>query len=629
MLNQAVRNGFKRALAWSRVKIIYTRITLTKYTTTYFFLALVYCLVLVALQAVSFSDTAAAGDAVSSVVGCIDIEGLVVREGNQLAWCDRLPNVQGSNCTIIPSEPSTTFQQVQTDTASEIKRRGDHFWRRDGKKKKHEARPITDERGEVVAVDFDGARLSLQCAMSLHWLNDALRDSIREEITILVFHVWLFALAVVTILNQSLPHLVSGLAGHALVTSWAAFHVGNSRQMKEMYYSLILHGTCASSGGVDVLGREWWNLRKGHEIPTVVLNATSLLLVGLLSLKLYKVYARQSFERVGASTSTPQVHKIYKLVLVLSSLLQIAGFFVLASTIMWVDKASNGAISRLADHLNAYRATLIVMNILVIPWVVLGWRSVRREQRRLFWLFFVISLAFLAASSAFFGSSLYRFFFSMWPLFATMTITSYVLIVAITVMGIICRCYFGKGLKEFLKQTETPEGADFTPVYITQFPPSSPDDEEKGKMDFSDNTFRTIDFLPAFPARSHQDLNQRPGKQPNTWENYDRPIPTYSERSFYDYNAQNDAGESVTVVRSESKRIMRTSVFNDPTRDTVKLSSTPSVAQGDGVLSSVPEPGLSVYKPKRKESAKKMVIGLPSNPRKGGSPIERREGNYF
>lgn len=629
MFNQAVRNGVKRALAWSRVKLIYTRITLTKFTTAYFFLALIYCLVLVALQSVAYSDHAAARDSVSSVVGCTNFQGLVVKSGNQLEWCDGLPNVQGSNCTIIQSEGPTSFQPVQMDAVQKIERRID-------RRKDHEARPITNERGEMVAVDFEGTVLSLQCASSLYWLNDTLQDAIREDITILVFHIWLFALAFVTILNESLPHLVSGLAGHALVTGWAAFRVGNSRQMRNIYYSLIFNGTCASSGGagVDILGTQWWDLRKFHEIPTLVLNGTSLVLVSLLSLELYKIYARQSFERVGASASNPQVHNIYKLVLVLSSLLQLAGFFVLASTVMWVHKASNGAISRLAVHLNAYRAVLIVMIILAIPWAVLGWRSVRREQRRLFWLFFAISLIFLGASSACFGSNLYRFIFSMWPLFATMTISSYVLIVAITVMGVVCRCRFGKGLEEFLKQTETLEGADFAPVYITHFPPSSPDDDEKGKMDFSDNTFRTIDFLPEFPARSYQDLSAMSAKQQGSWQNYERPIPTYSEKSFYDYNnVQHDAGDSMNVSLNESKKTVRMSIFNDPTRETVKLSSTPPVAQGDTVLSSARAPDFSLmprtYKPKRKETVKKMDIGLPSNPRKGGTPIEVGDGGYF
>ncbi|KAG7087525.1 hypothetical protein E1B28_013484 [Marasmius oreades] len=613
MISQTARNTFKRALAWSNVKVIYTRITLTKYTTAYFFLALIYCLALVVLQSVAYADTATARNAVSSVVGCISFDGLVVKTGNQLEWCDGLPNVHGTTCTILQSEGTAALEQVQIEGEKEVEKDHDE-----------EAQPITNELGEVVGVDYKGVVLSIQCARSFHWLKDALRDSVREDITILVFHVWLFALALVTILNESLPHLVSGLAGHAIVTGWSAFRVGDSRKMRDMYYSLILNGTCASSGGaqVDILGTQWWHLRNIHAIPTVALNAASLALVAILSLKLYKVYARQSFQRVGAS---PQVHSIYKLVLVLSSFLQLAGFFVLASTIMWIEKASNGAISRSAKHLDAYKAVLTVVIVFVIPWVVLGWRSVRREQRRLFWVFFAISLVFLVTSSACFGSDLFRFIFSIWPLFATTTITSYLLIVAINVMGIICRCRFGKGLKEFLQQTETPEGADFAPVYISQFPPPSPDDDEKGTMDFSDNTFRTIDFLLAPPPRSHQDSTPRPAKQQDTWRNYERSIPSYSEKSFYDYNSQHD---EVTVAKGDSKTTVRMSVFNDPTRDTVKLSTTPSLAQGDFVLSGVREPS-KLSKPKRKESVKKMVIGLPSNPRKGGNPIERSGGGFF
>ncbi|KAJ8074918.1 hypothetical protein PM082_019245 [Marasmius tenuissimus] len=630
MVNQSTRNTFKRALAWSRVKLMYNRITLTKWTTAYFFLALIYCIVLAALQGVAYADNAQARTVISGVVEYTNMTGLVVDVHNHLEWCTGLPNVPGTNCTVI--SPDIDAQRALSRRAESLIEMAELMTQEPQYASSGpQSSALVDSDGKLTGVDFDGAVLSVSCANSLHWLNDTLRDAVREDITILVFHFWLFALALVTILNESLPHLVTGVAGHALVTAWAAFRVGNSKTVERMYDVMIVRGTCSTNNGPgeDILG-DWWQMKQGHELPILILNVASLVLLSLLSLKLYKVYARQSFERVGASDSTSQVHILYKLVLVLSSLLQLAGFFVLASTVMWIDKASMGNISLLADHLTVYRVALIVMVILVIPWLILGWQSVRKEQRRLFWVFFLISLLFLGVASSCFGSHLYRFIFSVWPLFATMTIASYILIVAITVMGVVCRCLFGKGMKEFLEQTETPEGADFAPVYIASFP-STPDDDEKGKMDFSDSTFRSTDLLNiARPPPTYQDSSPRPTYAGGRGDVEARPA--YLDKSFYDYNPPQD-GDPSPLARSGSMRTMRTSVFNDPMRDTVKLSTTPPVAR-EGILARVePEAGLPKTQlrklPQRKESVRKLTIGLPSNPRKGGSPIETGGGGYF
>lgn len=87
-----------------------------------------------------------------------------------------------------------------------------------------------------------------------------------------------------------------------------------------------------------------------------------------------------------------------------------------------------------------------------------------------------------------FASSMYRFVFNSWALFATVTLTAFVLTVAATALGVVCRVVgFGKGLKHFrtslfgtlgnliLMMTvvvvvyvqDVLEGADFAPVYFS------------------------------------------------------------------------------------------------------------------------------------------------------------------
>ena len=48
-----------------------------------------------------------------------------------------------------------------------------------------------------------------------------------------------------------------------------------------------------------------------------------------------------------------------------------------------------------------------------------------------------------------FFSPLYRFVFNTWPFFATMTVTSYIFLVATSILGALCRLNFGKGLAHY------------------------------------------------------------------------------------------------------------------------------------------------------------------------------------
>ncbi|THU93835.1 hypothetical protein K435DRAFT_669544, partial [Dendrothele bispora CBS 962.96] len=220
-----------------------------------------------------------------------------------------------------------------------------------------------------------------------------------------------------------------------------------------------------------------------------------------------------------------------------------------------------------------------------------GWRAVRREQRRQFIVFWIISLLLLTSASAIFASPLYIFIFQSWPFFATMTIVSYILIVATTVLGLICRLHFGKGLPEFLKETEDLDGADFAPVYI------SAEKADEKHLSHSD---------PLFAVQS------LPYVEP--------PKP---------------------VHRTPSQRTKTSSVYSDIMRETVKLSSTPPVAQIDSLTqiktlnlsAAVPNKGLGV------NPSTKIKVGLPSNPKQNSpirtspirtSPVQKpTSGNYF
>lgn len=80
----------------------YARLTLTRFTTLYFFFAIITCAVLSAQQGLTFSENSAAVSVLSSFITEESGHGdLVVLEKGVLEVCDGLPDQPGTNCSKI------------------------------------------------------------------------------------------------------------------------------------------------------------------------------------------------------------------------------------------------------------------------------------------------------------------------------------------------------------------------------------------------------------------------------------------------------------------------------------------------------------------------------------------------
>jgi hypothetical protein len=225
---------------------------------------------------------------------------------------------------------------------------------------------------------------------------------------------------------------------------------------------------------------EWWTLRIHHAIPLVVVNCITLLGIMYLSFMLFKVYARETFSRVGAS---PVIHRVYKIVLVFSVFLQLSGFFSLASSAMWIDKMCHGTLMLVARHSKLYMVLFIIGFLLEIPWLMLGWVCVRKEYRVRFAIFCAMSVILWLIPTVMFTRSLYLYIISAWPFFTAVTVTAYAVLVVTVILGILCRLNFGKGLKHYLEVTDALEGVDFTPVVF----PKYGDEKDPEKFAFDDS----------------------------------------------------------------------------------------------------------------------------------------------
>ncbi|KAF7373391.1 hypothetical protein MSAN_00548700 [Mycena sanguinolenta] len=423
MVSQRSRERVKHVLSVSRVKLIYARITLTRYTTLYFFLALLSCIIFICLQTGTYLNNMEGTNAVAAFLVQSNVTsstlGMSFLQDGNVVLCKNIPGQPEANCTTL------------------VKRVSSHMHVRD-------TILSFDERA-------DTPKNPQQCALSLMWLEDVLADASREDFGTLLYHIWLLTLSVVTLLNESLPHLFAGLAARALATAWAGFRVRGNSNLLETYYHVIDAGKC---DGFDPLGT-WWNQTTTHGILGLVANIVNLVIVAGLSYKLFRVYASQTFSRVGAST---EVNHIYKLVLMLSVILQLSGFFTLGQAALWFSKISFGSIRRLADDFYLYLAELVVIAVLVGPWLTLGWISVRRESKSLFLLFSLISLILFGMSTALFTSPLNQFVFKEWSFYATMSVTAYILFGRNLYSGSYLQTAVRQGSRTFLAGDRRPGG---------------------------------------------------------------------------------------------------------------------------------------------------------------------------
>ncbi|KAF8745684.1 hypothetical protein RHS02_01281, partial [Rhizoctonia solani] len=300
--------------------------------------------------------------------------------------------------------------------------------------------------GNGTAATFGDVELSPGCALALSWPAQVLRDFAREDLAMIGFQVWLLGMSVVAILNESVPHMVAGLFTQALSTGWSAFQMARSASFRAQYGETIVRGACS---GVDVLP-EYFTHRTTDEIPIVVFNAVFLITMTILSWRVCKVYGWQTFKRIGASRV---MNRAYRLVLAFSIHLQCAVYFFVTSSALWVDELLNGSIACFAEHQGLYKGvfiTSILHTQLLLPWLILGWIGVRRENKLMMHAFLIISLLFITAWAAMFASDVYRWSFATWPFFAAMTVTSFVVLVATTGLAIVCR--HGTDLPKFNSQ---------------------------------------------------------------------------------------------------------------------------------------------------------------------------------
>ncbi|KAF5384691.1 hypothetical protein D9757_006242 [Collybiopsis confluens] len=335
-----------------------------------------------------------------------------------------------------------------------------HVHRRHGSNVQVVVMNLADGQTQVSVPSGEGlVVLGSNCTWALNFPVSVLDNTKREDVVFMAFQIWVLGMSIVALLNESIPHILATLLTHVLATSWAGYQISNTRNFQKDFARVITHGAC--SGVPQLLEAEYWTDRQDAEYASLALNVAALFISGFLSWKLFKSFGWQTFKRVGASFS---INRIYKLVLVLSIVLQLSFFFMGATVALWIDSLINGVAGAHGIHVSLYKASSFVTIILLLPWVTTGYIGVRRELRLPMIAFLLLSILYLAAWSVMFLANTFRYEFWAWTFFSTLASVSVALTVLAFVLGIVCILNFGKGLLRYLNAQEPLPGDDFAPV---------------------------------------------------------------------------------------------------------------------------------------------------------------------
>jgi len=284
-----------------------------------------------------------------------------------------------------------------------------------------------------------------------------LRQGRREELSLIGSQFWFFGLAVFALVFESIPHILALIIARTLATAWSAFALWRTMNLTDRMQHLIEDP--GSPCHLDLLG-PYFTKRFAFRIADLVLHVDALLLSAYLSWRLVKMYRTVTFRRVGPPKNILRMYGYFLAVLVS---IQLSVFILVNAMSLWIDDLFNGTIKRLSGHTVVYDGTFITTTVLLIPWLMMGWFSIRREMRRLTAAFFAIAFFFIFAWSMMFYSHIYRFTFFDWPFFGCMTMASFLALVSSTVFSLVCLRNYGKGLAQWIYLEQKFGRDDFEP----------------------------------------------------------------------------------------------------------------------------------------------------------------------
>ncbi|KAJ7468592.1 hypothetical protein FB451DRAFT_1479997 [Mycena latifolia] len=436
-----------------KLKSTYDQITFNRVTVAFFLFSFIHCFAQGIIQSFLFSIDSQFAGLVTEVVHAAQIpsKNITYIEGSSghylLRMCDDIPHGQPTSpCMVIfqsgvdvhNGSDAATSDSLESSSIFQDLSRG------------FSLSTTRDDANLVIGVTFESSAadpvfLSEQCTQILVYPMQVLQNAVREDMTFIFLQFWLFGVSVFAVGQSSVPHTLTALGTRFIIAAWSIYIVSYRNNKDETIFRQLVSAP-GTPCGVEMFPT-YFAMRQAYDIADVILSCTALLLSGLLSWNLLKVYNAQSFKRVGAPA---HIIRIYKFFMAIQACLQLEVFVLVAATSLWVDVLVNTAIREISAHTTVYDALIIATTTLVLPWIALGWYGIRRENKAMMVSFLGIAFFFIAGWSIMFYSIVYRWSFLQWPYLGCFTVASFILIIASAILGTICWRNFDKGLAQYL-----------------------------------------------------------------------------------------------------------------------------------------------------------------------------------
>ncbi|KAJ7067005.1 hypothetical protein C8F01DRAFT_1119953 [Mycena amicta] len=487
-------------MTWITAKSVYLKITLTRFTLAFFLFSFIHCFTEGFIQAFIFSADSAASNAVTSILHQANVPpnnfGVLTRHnGNAtLDVCNMLrPDLTVQPCAPVfqighpnlplPTQFNLTVMSMDgpDPTANALEQSNDLL-------------QITPTAGgvDIVLDNQQTIKLNQMCTLVLTYPHQVLMNAQREDVVLVLSQFWIFAVSFFGIVYDSIPHLVAALCCRALATGWSTYIVWRTGDIHSRF-NLILSSEDSPCKPlqVDQLFPGYFASREALQIPDLTLNVVALLLSAYLSAKLVKIYAANTFNRVGAP---PAIIRIYHYFLAVFVSFQISALLLVSVVCLWLDQMINrdNAMSGFTYHRNLYIALSIFTLVFLVPWIMTGWYAVRREWKRLMVSFLALASIVFALWVFMLKSWSFAWTFVNWPFFAIQIVAASISLLSTIFFGIVSYLHFDKGLAHYLYVDNELAKAGFEPELFEK-------DLEKGAQD--DWREIGLDDIPTYTLR--------------------------------------------------------------------------------------------------------------------------------
>ncbi|KAI0772470.1 hypothetical protein BD413DRAFT_612613 [Trametes elegans] len=449
-----------------RLKSALARITLTPHTLAFFLLSVIHCLAQGLTAAFIYSEDVSTFRFVDDILHTAQVPrnevARLYRAGEDLTLrlCTAAPigDVYDDCITIWESNATTTEALSIPGLNESITRRspGDSV-----------LTPVRNSDGSVdgVQLAYNNGQstivLDKQCARMLEYPGRILDNSQREDLALVGSQFWLLGISTFGILYNSIPHIWAVVFARVMQTAWATYTIWRTEDVKFRYRSLIVNDNTPCH--FDIMP-SYFGTRLALQIPELVLGVTALISTSFLAWHIVKGYNSSTIRRVGPP---PQVMRLYRFFLIDLMFLQLSLFFTVTAISLWVDQLRNSEIAVLAEHSPLYYALFIFTIVTVVPWIIMGWFSVRKEIKPLIGGFLLLNVCYIAGWGAMFYSKVYLWTFIEWPFFGCTTLVSFLVLTGALVFGVICWTGFGNGLAHYLHVEAVLADSDFDPDVFT------------------------------------------------------------------------------------------------------------------------------------------------------------------